>query len=51
MDMSFLQGEKNAALCTLLHANHRLSQHHQHHLLKMLSFFHFMISAGLSKIK
>ena len=39
---------KNQAICILLCADYQLNQHH---LLKMLSFFHWMILASLSKIK
>jgi hypothetical protein len=48
LDLSFVQGDKNGSICILLHANCQLSQHH---LLKMLSFFHWMVLAPLSKIK
>ena len=46
LDLSFLQGDKNRSMCILLHANCQLSQHH---LLKTLSFFHWMVLAPLSK--
>jgi hypothetical protein len=45
LDLSFVQGDKNVSIRILLHANH------QHHLLKMLSFFHWMGLGPLSKIK
>jgi hypothetical protein len=48
LDLSFVQGDKNGSIRILLHDNHQLCQHH---LLKMLSFFHWMVLAPLSKIK
>ena len=48
MDLSFVQGDKNELICILLHANLQLNQHH---LLKMLSFFHWMVLGPLSKIQ
>jgi hypothetical protein len=48
LDLSFVQGEKNGAIRILLHDNCQLCQHH---LLKMLSFFHWVVLAPLSKIK
>jgi hypothetical protein len=48
LDLSFVQGDKNGSISILLHANHQLCQHH---LLKMLSFFHWMVLAPWSKIK
>jgi hypothetical protein len=48
LDLSFVQGDKNESICILLHDNHQLCQHH---LLKMLSFFYWMVLAPLSKIK
>jgi hypothetical protein len=48
LNLSFVQGDKNGSICFLLHANRQLSQHY---LLKMLSFFHCMILASLSKTK
>ena len=36
LDLSFVQGDKKASICILLHDNLQLNQHH---LLKMLSFF------------
>ena len=47
-DFSFVQGDKNGFIYILLHANHQLNQNH---LLKILSFFHSMVLAPLSKIK
>ena len=46
--LNFVQGDKNGSICILLHADCQLNQHH---LLKMLSFFHWMVLAPLSKIK
>jgi hypothetical protein len=46
--LSFLQGDKNGIIHIFLHDNHQLCQHH---LLKMLPFFHWMVLAPLSKIK
>jgi hypothetical protein len=40
LDLSFVQGDKNGSICNLLHANQQLSQHH---LLKILSFFQWMV--------
>jgi hypothetical protein len=48
LDLSFVQGDKNGSISILLHDNCQLCQHH---LLKMLSFFHWMVLAPLSKIK
>jgi hypothetical protein len=48
LDLSFVKGNKNGSIRILLHDNCQFSQHH---LLKMLSFFHWMILAPLSKIK
>jgi hypothetical protein len=48
LDLSFVQEDKNGQIHILLHDNYQLSQHH---LLKMLSFFHWMVLAPLSKIK
>jgi hypothetical protein len=48
LNMRFIQGIKNGLICILLHDNLYLCQHH---LLKKLSFFHWMILAPLSKIK
>jgi hypothetical protein len=48
LHFSFLQEDKNGSIHILLHDNHQLCQHH---LLKMLSFFHWMVLAPLSKIK
>jgi hypothetical protein len=48
LDLSFVQRDKNGLIGILLQAAHQLNQHH---LLKILSFFHWMILAPLSKIK
>jgi hypothetical protein len=48
LDLSFVQGDNNGSIHILLHDNHQLCQHH---LLKRLSFFHWMVLAPLSKIK
>jgi hypothetical protein len=48
LDLSFVRGDQNGSIRLLLHANCQLSQHH---LLKMLSFFHWMVLDPLSKIK
>jgi hypothetical protein len=46
--LSFVQGDMNGLICILLHADDQLNKHH---LLKMLSFFHWKVLALLSKIK
>jgi hypothetical protein len=48
LDLTLVQGNRNGSILILLHDNHQLCQHH---LLKMLSFFHSMVLAPLSKIK
>jgi len=48
LDLSFVQGDKNGSISILLYADLQLNQHH---LLKMLSFFHWTVLAPLSKIK
>jgi hypothetical protein len=48
LDLNFVQEDKNGSIHILLHDNHQLCQHH---LLKMLSFFLWMVLAPLSKIK
>jgi hypothetical protein len=45
LDLSSVQGDKNGSICILLHDNRQLCLHH---LLKMLSFFHWMVLAPLS---
>jgi hypothetical protein len=48
LDLSFVQGDENGSIHILLHDNCLSCQHH---LLKMLSFIHWMVLAPLSKIK
>jgi hypothetical protein len=48
LDLSFVQRDKNASIHILLNANRQLTQYH---LLKMLSSFHWVVLAPLSKIK
>ena len=48
LDLTLVQGDRNGSIHNLLHDNSQLCQHH---LLKMLSFFHWMVLAPLSKIK
>ena len=48
LDLSFVQGDKNGLICLLLHANCQLNQHH---LLKMLSHFTWVVLDPLSMIK
>jgi hypothetical protein len=45
LDLSFVQGDKNGSICIVLHDNRQL---YQHHLLKMLSFFYWMVLAPLT---
>jgi len=40
LDLIFVQGDKNGSICILLHADLQLNQHH---LLKMLFFFHWEV--------
>jgi hypothetical protein len=40
LDLSFVQGDKNGSICILLHVDCQLNQHL---LLKMLSFFHWVV--------
>ena len=47
LNLSFVQGEKYGSIRILLHADIQLNDHH---LLKMLSFFHCIILAILFKI-
>jgi hypothetical protein len=47
LDLTLVKGVRNGSIHILLHDNWQLCQHH---LLKMLSFFHWMIFAPLSKI-
>jgi hypothetical protein len=46
IDLTLVQGDRNGSIHILLHDNCQLCQHH---LLKMLSFFHWMALAPLSK--
>jgi predicted membrane-bound mannosyltransferase len=48
LDLTLVQGDRNGSIRILLHDNSQLCQHH---LLKMLSIFHWMVLAPLSKIK
>jgi hypothetical protein len=48
LDLSFVQGHKNGFICIFLHNDLQLNQHH---LLKMLSFFYWMVLAPLWIIK
>jgi hypothetical protein len=46
LDLNIVQGDKNGSIRILLHADCQLSQHY---LLKMVSFFNWMVLAPLSK--
>jgi hypothetical protein len=46
LDLTLVQGDRNGLIRILLHDNNQLCQHH---LLKVLSFFNWMILAPLSK--
>jgi hypothetical protein len=46
LNMSFVWGEKYASICILLHVDIQLDQHH---LLKILSFFNYMVLTSFSK--
>ena len=48
LDLTLVQGDRYGWIRILLHDNLQLCQHH---LLKTLSFFHWMVLAPLSKIK
>jgi hypothetical protein len=48
LDLSFVQGDKNGSIRILLHDNCQLCQQH---LLKILSLFHWVVLATLSKFK
>jgi hypothetical protein len=48
LDLSFVQGNKNGSICILPLDNCQLCQQY---LLNMLSFFHWMVLAPLSRIK
>jgi hypothetical protein len=47
LDLSFAKGDKHGSICIFLHVDIQLDQHH---ILKMLSFFHGMV-LDLTKIK
>jgi hypothetical protein len=47
LGLSFVHGDKNGSVHILVHDNRQLCQHH---LLKMLSFFHLLVLAPLSQI-
>ena len=46
LDLGFVQGDKNGSIHILLHDNCQLCQHH---LLKMLSFSHWMVLAPFQR--
>ena len=48
LDLTLVQGDRNGSIHILLHDNPQLCQHS---LLKMLSLFHWMVLAPLSRIK
>jgi hypothetical protein len=48
LDLNFVQGDKNVTILILLYDNCQLIQHH---LLKMVTCFHWMVLAPLSKFK
>ena len=48
LDLSFVYGDRYGSIFILLHVNVQLCQHH---LLNILSFFHFIFFASLSKIR
>ena len=48
LDLSFLHGDTYGSIFILLHVDIQLDQHH---LLNMLSFFHLIFFASLSKIR
>ena len=48
LDLSFVHGDRYGSIFILLHVDIQLCQHH---LLNMLSFFHLIFFASLSKIK
>ena len=47
-DLSFVHGKRCGSIFILLHVDIQLCQHN---LLNMLSFFHFIFSVSLSKIR
>jgi hypothetical protein len=48
LDLTLVQPDRNGSIHILLHDSHQLCQHH---LLKMLSFFHWMVLPPLYKIR
>ena len=48
LDLTLVKGDRNGSIHMLLHDNRQLCQHH---LLKRLSFFQWMVFAPLSKTK
>ena len=48
LDLTLVQGDRNGSIRNRQHDNSQLCQYH---LLKMLSFFHWMVLDCLSKIK
>ena len=48
LDLSFVHGDRYGSIFILLHVDFQLCQHH---LLNMLSFYHFVFLASLSKIR
>ena len=48
LDLSFVHGDRYGSIFILLHVDIQLCQHH---LLNMLSFFHLIFFASLSKIR
>jgi hypothetical protein len=46
LDLSFVQGDKYGSIFILLHTDRQLEQHH---LLKMVSFFHCTFVAFVKK--
>ena len=48
LDLSFVHGERYGSIFILLHVDIQLCQHH---LVNMLSFFHLIFFASLSKIR
>jgi hypothetical protein len=43
LDLSFVQGDRYGSIFIFLHTDSKVDQVDQHHLLKMLSFFHYLI--------
>jgi hypothetical protein len=43
-----MEKKENGSICILLHDSHQLRQHH---LLKMLSFFHWMVFSSFVKVQ